>query len=576
MGNDVSIPANLDHAKLFEMTQDTRLIMNKILEYILKEVTLRDFVTLSDQAQCNKYVLIKANALYKYFYTLRIDPSVDKKGVISFRPIKEMQAAPYQDTERQSLCVIISYYYTRIIQIYGALALTLLDNANTTEESGLMNTSGPLLAPGFYRRTVGGKPVDRTNLGLFYFMHDYLEELPGELEYKVKYLADVPLNGATPPNSATIHFKPVNTYSKKSGKFIIGYDNINANVIINVTMNDIVGSGKTFEFESMEYAPKGTYSLKTVKIPDDILNNKKIYITDNNKIKINKDKAERDVKDYFNSKFNKLIPYLKKLTNGTNSSNSTSSTSTDTKIKESNIKQLSIKDTISGIRDMKPYGHCIARALQLLKTAPLNENVICNNAFLKIPKKRMSGLPKLGEKLSSSPGLTSLSYLFYDTIQNASVKIGVDGPAGRTTFDKYIAFMKNMEKLFTGSTTKSDAYNNNGPPVTLNDINNTRDPELCTKLKNKQHPTNMTDVNDKINELFKIQYKHSVNCGKIISQLFSIQQNPFSISLHPNIFNKGLPEIERINNLAREVLVEYYTNCETTFLYGVQAIIKST
>jgi len=574
MGNDVSIPANLDHAKLFEMTQDTRLIMNKILEYILKEVTLRDFVTLSDQAQCNKYVLIKANALYKYFYTLRIDPSVDKKGVISFQSIKEMQAPPYQDTERQSLCLIISYYYTRIIQIYGALALTLLDNANTTEESGLMNRGGPLLAPGFYPRTVGGKPVDRTNLGLFYFMHDYLIELPGRIEYEVKYLAD------NTDNSATIQFRPIKTYSKQSGKFIIGYDNINANVIINVTINEILGSTTTFEFESMEYAPKGTYSLKTVKIPDEILYNKKIYITGNNKIKIsNKDKAEKDVKDYFNSKFNKLIPYLKKLTDGSNLSNSSSSSnlsSTDTKIKESNIKQLSIKNTISGIKDIKPYGHCIARALQLLKTAPLNENVICNNAFLKIPKKRMSGLPESGQKLSTSPGLTSLSYLFYDTIQNASVKIGIDGPAGRTTFDKYIDFMKRMEKLFTGSTAKSDAYNRNGPPVTLDNINNTRDTDLCIKLKNKPRTTNMTDVNDKINELFKIQYKHSVNCGKIISQLFSIQQNPFSISLHPNIFNKGLPEIERINNLAREVLVEYYTNCETTFLYGVQAVISST
>jgi len=573
MGNDVSIPSNLDHAKLFEMTQDTRLIMNKILEYILKEVTLRDFVTLSDQAQCNKYVLIKANALYKYFYTLRIDPSVDKKGVISFRPIKEMQAPPYKDTERQSLCVIISYYYTRIIQIYGALALTLLDNANTTEESGLMNTRGPLLAPGFYPRTVGGNPVDQKHLGLFYFMHDYLEEVLGRIEYKVKYSAD------NTENSATIHFRPVNTYSKKSGKFIIGYDNINANVIINVTMNEILGSTTTFEFESMEYAPKGTYSLKTVKIPDML--NKKIIVTGNNKIKIfNKDKAEKEVKDYFNSKFNKLIPYLKKLTNGTNGTNGTSSnsstSSTDTKIKESNIKQLSIKETLSGIKDIKPYGHCIARALQLLKTIPLGENAICNNTFLTIPKKRMSGLPKLGEKLSSSPGLTSLSYLFYDTIQNASIKIGVDGPTGRTTFDKYIAFMKNMEKLFTGSTAKSDAYNNNGTPVTLDNINNERDKELCAKSKNKKQITDKTDVNDKINELFKIQYKHSVNCGKIISQLFSIQQNPFSISLHPNIFNKGLPEIERINNIAREVLAEYYTNCETTFLYGVQAIIKST
>ena len=146
MGANQSISS---HQELFELTSDTRNVMNAILQYMMKEISLRDFSVLSNSVECNKYVIFKANALYNYFYDAQIMPSKDKKGVISFRPLKEIIAAKSKDKEHQSLCLILAYYYTRIFQIYGALALTLIDDADMITRSGLMEKR--LYAPGDIR-----------------------------------------------------------------------------------------------------------------------------------------------------------------------------------------------------------------------------------------------------------------------------------------------------------------------------------------------------------------------------------------------------------------------------------------
>ena len=155
MGAGQSIPATLTRQKVFELTRDTRGLMSVLLEYMLKEVTVRDFMALSNPTECRKYVIFMANALHKSFYELQIVPTRDKRGVIAFRPIKELiqPAGEESDRERQSLCLTLAYFYTRIFQIYGALALTLIDDASVISESGLTSFYGEasktgLMAPG--------------------------------------------------------------------------------------------------------------------------------------------------------------------------------------------------------------------------------------------------------------------------------------------------------------------------------------------------------------------------------------------------------------------------------------------
>ena len=48
MGAGESVPRDLTHERLFELTKDTRTVMNYILEYMIKEVTVKDFLALSN------------------------------------------------------------------------------------------------------------------------------------------------------------------------------------------------------------------------------------------------------------------------------------------------------------------------------------------------------------------------------------------------------------------------------------------------------------------------------------------------------------------------------------------------
>ena len=88
MGNSQAI---ISREKLSMMTSDTKYVMDKILEYMLKELTVRDFVLLSNKDVCSKYVIFKANTLYKYFYELEIIPTRDKRGVIAFRKFDDIR-----------------------------------------------------------------------------------------------------------------------------------------------------------------------------------------------------------------------------------------------------------------------------------------------------------------------------------------------------------------------------------------------------------------------------------------------------------------------------------------------------
>ena len=66
---------------------------------------------------------------------------------------------------------------------------------------------------------------------------------------------------------------------------------------------------------------------------------------------------------------------------------------------------------------------------------------------------------------------------------------------------------------------------------------------------------------------------------KIIRLLFNIKNDKssgrYTFSLSDNIIKKGFPEIKRINFIARELLVNYYSNCEETYLKGVKTVIES-
>jgi hypothetical protein len=229
----------------------------------------------------------------------------------------------------------------------------------------------------------------------------------------------------------------------------------------------------------------------------------------------------------------------------------------------------------------RPLGHCIARALQLLKTEPFADqpgiSQICSVAFDGKSTNRI-GLPKSGKPLSDHPGLFALANLFYDTVTIGSpnLTIGrntVDGQP--SSFDEYVAFMRTLSMQYTGENKVTD-WDKKG----LSDINNKRDKDGCKSANEISLSSDTTDrVYTIVKEMFTQQVAHSSECYKIISMLFTITYDPTTkkptmFKLNDDIIRKGFPELERVNREARKILVEYYTSCEAKYKAGMDIVLE--
>jgi hypothetical protein len=84
MGSGQSIPSKLTRQAVYDLTKSTRDVMNVLLDYMLKEISIRDFYLLSNPTECKKYVLFLANNMYKHFYELGIRKSRKAKSMSNF------------------------------------------------------------------------------------------------------------------------------------------------------------------------------------------------------------------------------------------------------------------------------------------------------------------------------------------------------------------------------------------------------------------------------------------------------------------------------------------------------------
>ena len=79
------------HADLQGKTIRTRALMDVILQYMLNQVSIKDFATLSNPAECKKYMVFMANNLFQYFHKIRVLPVMDVRGFLAFRKLDDLQ-----------------------------------------------------------------------------------------------------------------------------------------------------------------------------------------------------------------------------------------------------------------------------------------------------------------------------------------------------------------------------------------------------------------------------------------------------------------------------------------------------
>jgi hypothetical protein len=591
MGSGQSVPNKLSRQDIYNLTKSTRDTMNVLLDYMLKEISIRDFYLLSNPNECKKYVLFLTNTLYKQFYELGIEVVKDKKSSLFFRPIKELVDTPESEkAERQSLCLILAYFYTRIFQIFGALALTLIDDANIMTSSGLLIDTTvdkrKLLAPGARPYvTMGGAGVD---IGVLNFMRNYLDftSTSEQFGYRVRspnypiyFKRDTSLIGS---NFTSAFF----TIFKKTNKPLFYLD-------IKVKSEDITNSKILVKFVDLRILKKDDFTESKVKFPSSLGNEitfqrtmsptmpgtySEYYVSGTTK----------SVSAFFEDLFSKLVPYVRsslssdyiyELDKPGYGSKTYFASDKDV------IDELRLERTIHNLVRQKPLGHCIARALQLLNTTSLHsdhwESSVCKANFLVSKDSAIrSGLVKPGNTIDMSPGMTSLSQLFYDTIRYGLPKITMS----QTSIIEYTEFMRKMATIYgdnkVGTETRSDS---DLVEKGLKGIKNRRDMILCKDNTDKSisiNKDNYDNIYQYVNQLYKIQLEHSKRAGAIFQLLFNIERDKssgrFRITFNDNILKKGIPEINRINIAARKVLVQYYENCETTYLKGMAEVIKTT
>jgi hypothetical protein len=605
--------------------KETDVMMNLIFRYMSKKIMVIDLMKLSEPDTCSQYVISLAQHMSTQFSRLQILPYKENKSdVLLFKRYSELDPSKtsegHSKSEKESLCLLLSYYYVRIFQIYGALALTLLNDVSLSEATLTASKDDPRLVnktPGYGKTrvaniqqfgggyTLGGADTVDTTQKLrdtkFKFLNpddnnSYLMNYDQKNGWKTKYDASSQATGGR------VYFKITGTRTIKDGEptvlgefYLYAPAKQDRYLILFVEATPIVGTNYdvTLHYTKLKSSDSTLVgipsSLKnsdvSIKSSDDI-----IYTVHMKDVK-DKSTTTKSIPAYFQEVFHDLISDF---------SLKAKKPTSDGEINEEGTPEpFKLKTTIGALQDRRTTGHCIARALQLLRTIPSTvkggppsyQSDICIEKFSftkrsykgevsSVPSSTR-GIPTYGSSLADAGadtrGFRSLVQLFYDTIRVGSPQIIISDQA----FTEYTNFMKTMAHLFkdTAPTTTKEIKMEKG----LADIKNKRDKGMCKELSSEDKPipidprVNINAVSAVVKELYQIQVKHAKKCGDIFKLLFDIaydeKKNPLTISLSKNVLQGGFEEINRINGLARKVLIDYYSDCEHKYVQGVDLIV---
>jgi hypothetical protein len=135
MGSSISISKIPDQGTILTKTQTTVYVMNHILEFILKNADISDIVSLASDEGCRKWVIIAESKIKEVFkqYDILKKPGIqlptdkDKQGSIYVQKLKELEKSTQSDL-KSNYCKVLAFYYIRLFQIVGALALSIQDS----------------------------------------------------------------------------------------------------------------------------------------------------------------------------------------------------------------------------------------------------------------------------------------------------------------------------------------------------------------------------------------------------------------------------------------------------------------
>jgi hypothetical protein len=556
-----------------QKSRDTSELLNKILRWMLSESSLLDFYALASPDECKNYVVFTAKNLNELFNKINVHPVQDSEGSIFFSwgqpTIASSNSSTGDDSQlyfrslkalkdgkgayavkQQELCNDIAFYYIRILQVFAALSLSVLDTTTPSDEQLNMLATvtaarggipqGPVTPTGFHAPQRGGQPFTRQQIirnPNFEVLNYYLENDNWNRNY-------YRLINEGRASHIVIYTKHI--------------DKINNNKEENLRLNYLDGSKQATANLSLKKIEDDNYELSLIDIIVQERSNDSI-------IKVS-------FKGYPPTHNNQTIPrYLentfKSMFDDSNFTEESTQKDASYKLKleklskiPEQLKMSTIWKSIGRSPPIKAY--CVSRALQLLSPGT-GKTSICNTSFSLI---KTGSLPDPRRDVRETPGILALNLLFFDKIMGATPKI--NDP------EKYRNFIKYLRQLYNDAGTNASINKNtSGDPP----IRNTTAPPLC---KGKDGPLYTKDdaairlLKTGYDALMSRQAEHTAAVTLLIQKLFYIGENN-AIFFHPAIQKGGLEEVNRIAVEARDLLIRYYQDCEKSYRDTVFNVISA-
>lgn len=555
--------------EILKRTKGGKDLVNELFQWMVSQANIRDFYLMANPAQCKKYIMLTADVLNKVFYKIDYLPQAGPQGTIYFRKADALNPQDKSDPlykHREINCLRLAFLFVRIFQVFAALSLTILDVEPQMETKLLQDITRVSrdTLPLFMQAQRGGAldPKKYSLPSMFEPLRSSLSEIPTNPNY-YKFMG-VPIyieHGAQGMDgSLPIEFD----YSRmKNGKKV---------------SRRIKGR--------MLVERRGTDGITIV------LFNLKQYVDAESKEldDINVNFTRPSIEGSFVDRYGKLIPeglntVFLKLAGGEEVVKESREVSFANKAKAPSVTQfekdmgevaegLHTKTIVSAFtRTVPPKAHCIARALQLVSDSGLQSQFpkeiyssLCQTKFMVDTR----SLPPANERITKEDGVYALAQLFYDTLREATPTIS------QATQEQYQAFLTKMKFVFEESKGAKVPITPGKNPLDtiINKIPTAAcDSKTIDKVLKTSNRETIRLVRDNVRKMVSYQINHTANVVKILRKLFLLPvESGKSLQIHPRVLKYGIEEVNKIAEEARNLLVDYYSQCEILYRSGAEII----
>lgn len=598
----------LNREEVLKGTQNPRFLMERILKFILEEISEKDLYRMQDPTTCSKFLILTADSLERLFYSIDVEPVTSKSGKLYFQSVSTLTdpKSPEMKEKIRANCLALGYFYIRILQIYLALALSIIDD--------------PQLVPGRVTSYIGTPLTSRVQLpGAAVAYTGYGGNsneniiLPQDLGLKGKKLPEMifvgdgsgPIQMGGGPDDFTFEslIKAgilTTTVDKNKLKF-----SRKSNLIITTSQQNgttgIVSEESLFNQpiagpygQQVSLKPKISIILEKRSGISRIIIQEIVYPSYgrlqqsriNVKLPLDSEYDPVDITKYgtLPTFFDRVLTELSQgktsiLDSLTSVVEKNESETNYAKLRGKNRQLIplvaSSKDPMLDFGEsvkaleVKPLAHCVARSFQLLNIDALGSTVpksarshICQTKFL---ESATILVPGEDESITKIPGLKALNFLFF--VLNKTVRL-----SDRTKIE-YEAALQELSEAFSDKTfTGSDGK--------MQSITSKTD-SSCGSLKGKEvilGQNGIAAARKGVSQLWGYQLQHAIKVEQIFKKLFRIDtsiKGQVGIGFNPFIIKGGIPAIEKISEEARILLVQYYSNCEKIYKTAVKQIRAS-